>query len=1168
MKPRIGLTARITIVFVLFASILLLVVGSMSYGRGREALETRAISELLATAIEKESQITEWGKGHLSQIQILAKSPAVRDASAALAIAAPQSDAARRAHAQLIGELDARTSASSGNALLAALVDPHSGKVIASTDAAVEGALLDKEDFFIDGRSGASLRPPHLSHIVGRPVITIAAQVYSAQGSLVGVLAQWIDLSELNSILQRRTGLHHSDQAYLVNSAGVFMTQPRFLDQTRVLREHAGGDLIKKCLEGNSGVGVDTDYRGVRTIVVYRWLPLHKFGLIASIDEAEALKPVRAFGVDIAMLSILLLLAASGAAVAFARGITRRLRVLQTGVMRFGRGELHERLPEDDDDELGSLAREVNKMAAAINEKEMLLRTNAAQLEERVRERTRSLQQQANLLQLAYDAIIVRDVEGKILFWNRGAEVMYGWSESEALGRQKYELLQTEFPTSREQFHENLLTQGHWEGELRQVRRNGELIIVASRHALHLDAQGRPSSILEINTDITEQKMVQAQLQRASEAAQAATRVKSEFLANMSHEIRTPMNGVIGLTDLVLRTQLSPQQREYLMLIKSSADSLLRLLNDILDFSKMEARKLEVDVIEFDLQETVGNALKAFSAMANEKGLELAYHVASTVPRILLGDPGRVNQIIVNLVGNALKFTDHGEVVVRVTEEAREDGRIVLHCSVADTGIGMSMEQQAFVFEAFAQADTSTTRLYGGTGLGLAITSQLVALMNGAIWLESQPGRGTTFHFTLTLTLSQQQAAVGQAPQAEALHDMPVLVVDDNLTNRMILIEILGNWGMAPSGAENPEQALAHLAAAAERGRPFALVLVDSQMPGFDGFELLRAIDSRPEWNSAMVMMLSSIDMQDEIARCEALRVSCFLKKPIKPSELFDAIMTATGLAAAKSGFVDTTPAPHAKARFSLHVLVAEDHPINQTLVTEILQERGHTFAVANNGLEVLEMLEQQEFDVILMDGQMPQMDGYQATAEIRRREQATGKRTRIIAVTAHAGKKDRETCLAAGMDEYVAKPVDPVQLIERLEAQPGTAGTGTLAVAPAPVNCVPAFDADSALKRVRGKQAFLLYLVEAFMQDLPGALAEIEEATATGDAHRLARSAHRLKGAAVTLSAGPVAEIAQELEKMGDNNDMAAVQEAIRELEGRAATLAAELTAYMEEAK
>jgi PAS domain S-box-containing protein len=1167
MKPRIGLAARITIAFVLFASILLAAVGLISYGRGRDALESRAISELLATAIEKESQIAELGKRHMSDIQALARSPAIRNASAALADAEPGSEAARRAHQQLVGELHARIGHDDS---LAALVDPGSGRIIASTDPAMEGASLTGEDLFIDGKPGGMVRPPHLSRMIGRAVITISVPVHSAQGRQVGVLAKWMDLSELNAILHRRTGLHRSDQAYLINAAGMFVTQPRFLEQPVVLQKHAGGDLIDRCLRGNSGVGSDTDYRGVRTIMVYRWLPSYRFGLITTIDEAEALHSVREFGVHIAGLGILLLLAATAAAVALARSITRRLRVLQTGVMRFGRGELHERLPEDEDDELGSLAREANKMAAAINEKETQLHINAAQLEERVRERTRALQQQADLLQLAYDAIIVRDVEGKVLFWNRGAEVMYGWTEAEALGKVKYELLQTEFPESMERFHANLVAQGHWEGELRQVRRNGEPIIVSSRHALHLDAQGRPSSILEINTDITEQKMAQRQLLRVTEAAQAATRAKSEFLANMSHEIRTPMNGVIGLTDLMLKTTLSAQQREHLMLIKSSADSLLRLLNDILDFSKMEARKLQLDVIEFNLQQTIGNALRAFSTAAHEKGLELAYHVASSVPPVLLGDPGRVNQIIVNLVGNALKFTERGEVVVRVTDEAREGEQIVLHCSVADTGIGMSKEQQAFVFEAFAQADTSTTRLYGGTGLGLAITSQLVALMHGAVWLESMRGRGTTFHFTLSLALPPHQPPAFQV-RPDALRNMPVLVVDDNRSNRAILTDILESWGMTPASAENPGQALARLTDAAESRKPFALVLLDSRMPGFDGFELARMILSRRELGGATVMMmLSSVDMSDEAAHYEALGVLHCLRKPIKPSELFDAIMTAAGQASAGGpSLAGAVPAPRAKAARILNVLVAEDHPINRTLMTEILHERGHLFEVAGNGLEVLEMLEKHAFDVILMDGQMPQMDGYQATAEIRRREQATGKHIRIIAVTAHAGKKDRETCLAAGMDDYVAKPVDPERLLERLEAELAAAGVEPPPEAPVRAMAASAaFDADSALKRVRGKQAFLLYLVEAFLQDLPGALAEIEEAAAAGDAQRLARSAHRLKGAAVTLSAGPVAETSQELEKMGDNNDTAKMREALRELNSRAAILAAELSAYMEDAK
>lgn len=768
----------------------------------------------------------------------------------------------------------------------------------------------------------------------------------------------------------------------------------------------------------------------------------------------------------------------------------------------------------------------------------------------------------------AHDAFAGLDADGNIIDWNKQAEATFGWLKAEACGKPFQELiiaspLRTLYRQTIEQLKfNNDAPITNRRIELSALHRDGhELPIEFSISPIRSDETFMFSAFLR---DINERKRSERELYQAKEAAEAATSAKSEFLANMSHEIRTPLNGVIGFAGLMLNTPLSVQQHEFMTLIKSSADSLLRLLNDILDFSKMEARKLELDVIEFDVRELIGNTLKAFSAMANEKGLELAYQVAPDMPELMLGDPGRLAQIIVNLAGNALKFTERGEVVVRVEQESCENGHSVLHFSIADTGIGMSAEQQLYIFNAFAQGDASTTRRYGGTGLGLAIVSQLVKLMNGTIRVESEPGKGTTSHFTARLDLPEQQPLPVQRRLA-ILNNMPVLVVDNNSTNRLILAEILSSWCMHPVVMDDGAAAVTEMERAAGLGEPYRLVLVDSRMPEFDGFQLVKSIKRAPALASATIMMLSSNDVSDEIERCRELGVTRFLRKPVKQSELFDAIMEVMGVAygidSVRTRPANELPMPPEPVRL-LKVLVAEDHPVNQKVVTEILRERGHAFSIANNGIEAVQMLEHDSFDVVLMDAQMPQMDGYQATAEIRQREKRTGKHIRIIALTALAMKNDRERCLAAGMDGYVSKPVDPDLLLQCLESEQEHAinpveDREETAVA------VKAFDRADALKRVKGKHAFLKRLAQVFLQEMPVTMADILAAAAAGDALRLERSAHRLKGAASTMSAKPLADAAARLEhavRTSEPRGKAEVSQALRALEALAAELGVEL--------
>jgi PAS domain S-box-containing protein len=709
-----------------------------------------------------------------------------------------------------------------------------------------------------------------------------------------------------------------------------------------------------------------------------------------------------------------------------------------------------------------------------------------------------------------------------------------------------------------------------------------------------LDEDGVIREWVGIHTDIDDLKRAEAAQREAREAAEAANRAKSEFLANMSHEIRTPMNGIIGMTELALDTDLTTEQREYLDMVKSSADYLLAVINDILDFSKIEAGKLDLDPIDFNLRDHLDDTLTTLALRAHTKGLELACHVFGDVPDALVGDPGRLRQILVNLIGNAVKFTSVGEVAVevkrftaegaeraeeeRVKEKDRESpsshlsssalsapSAVSLIFTIRDTGIGIPREKLGLLFKAFSQVDTSTTRKYGGTGLGLAIASQLVKLMGGRVWVESEPGRGSTFHFTAQFGLAQGAAPRPAPVELARARGLPVLVVDDNATNRRILNDLMTQWGLAPALVASGREALAALHRAAAAGEPFFLVLLDNMMPEMDGFMLAEEIQRRPGLAGSTLMMLSSADRRDNAARCRALGITTYLTKPIKRAELLNAIMTVVdGPAGAKVRAATGTRSTVGPCDRGLRLLLTEDNVVNQKLAIRLLEKRGHTVVVAGNGKQALAALQGQAFDVVLMDVQMPEMDGFEATAAIRAREKTTGGHVPIVAMTAHAMKGDRERCLQVGMDGYISKPLQPSELFEAVEGLAAAAAASGRSVMPAG-SAGPVFDVEFALRAVGGDRELLKEIIDVYFVECPRWMAEIGAAVARGEAATLRRMAHTLKGTVSGFGAAEACALAQRLEDMGHGGCLQGGQEACAALAEALARLEPALAAFRE---
>jgi PAS domain S-box-containing protein len=833
-------------------------------------------------------------------------------------------------------------------------------------------------------------------------------------------------------------------------------------------------------------------------------------------------------------------------------------------------------------DEVGQLIASFNQMLTQIQEQDQALRRANDELEQRVEERTRDLTREAQVRQRAQKeseehaaflnalieatplAIIVLDAEQRVRLCNPAFENLFQWRQAEIIG-QNLDLLVADDAFSAEAAE---LTRRNQAGEIVHAntsrrRRDGSTVDVEI-HGVPLQLDGRMAGGFGIYQDITDLKRAERELLRARDAAQEASRMKSEFLANMSHEIRTPMNGVIGMTELALETDLNAEQREYLDMVKLSANSLLMVINEILDFSKVESGKLELVTAEFSFRKMIAEAMEPLAVQASQKGLELAYYVASDVPDGLIGDALRLRQVVINLTGNAIKFTEHGEVVLRVTSDARHDHSVALHFAVTDTGIGIPAEKQQMIFEAFRQVDGSMSRKYEGTGLGLSISTRLVELMNGKMWVESEAGKGSTFHFTAMLEMQRETEARIQPLGVEELSGMQVLVVDDNVTNRRLLTQLLRDWKMRPTEVHRGAAALDALKNAASEGQPFSLALIDAQMPEMDGFELASKIKADPILASTVMVMLTSSTLRGDAERCRQLGVASYLTKPIRPSKLQEAILAVLGRKKMKTELPPmVTQSTVRKNARELRILVAEDNLVNQRLMTRLLEKAAHQVTTARNGIEAVEKLTHGLFDLVLMDVQMPEMDGFQATAAIRETEKATGKHIPIVAVTAHALKEDLERCLQAGMDDYISKPIQPAELFRALEQQLAAVdarGAAAHAANPGTLQ----LDRSEILVRLDGDENLLQELLKVAVVEVQHSLPAMCKALMERDLNTLQHAAHSLRGAMAIFGAAEAVDAAEQVEELTQKGNQNGLDTAVARLQQEMARLELALTALL----
>jgi len=769
------------------------------------------------------------------------------------------------------------------------------------------------------------------------------------------------------------------------------------------------------------------------------------------------------------------------------------------------------------------------------------------------------------LVETIPNGLVELDISATITYLNASFCKIYGYSKEELVGSTLWDIIIDSEQSKVQKIFISLLrgTSKTFPIIFKGRRKDGILIDVQLDWNYKRDENGRVAGFIAIIADITEKLTTELELKNAKEAAEEANRAKSEFLANMSHEIRTPMNGIIGMTHLLYNTELNGQQHEFLELIKLSADNLLALINDILDFSKIEAKKLELEKIDFLLRDSVNHTVKALMYKVMQKGLKVYVDVNPSVPNSLVGDPGRFRQIITNLLSNAIKFTEKGEINVRADLETKTDDTVTLLFSVSDTGIGIPQEKQAAIFEAFTQADSSIARKYEGTGLGLTISRQLVELMNGKIWLESEHGSGSIFYFTAKFGISKSGRKFSLA-RLEKLRGVKVLVVDDNSTNRKFLEGLLKNWMLDATFAENAFVALDMVDESLKTGKLFEIMLIDINMPEMDGWKFSEKIRAISKYKNARIIIMPSAGLRGDIEQSIRLGISAYLIKPVIAGELEEALlMIVSDTAQTNAKLITQHSIRENKQR--LNILLAEDEIVNQKIATKLLEMHGHAVSVAHNGRQAFDLVRNEKFDMIFMDVQMPEMDGLEATCKIRELEKDSGRHIPIVAMTAFAMKGDRERCLNAGMDAYISKPLEIEEIFSVIDGLFFSAGSErSLTKHETRRQMQPSFDEAAFISSQKGDIKFSIELVETFMQTVSNYLADIKNAVEKYDSRSLKKAAHTLKGSVKNFHADFASDMAHAIELMAISENYAEIDLAILRLNSEIEHLKTDMLSFI----